>query len=85
MDPEVTVGSIVRAVRRAKGISARDLSLQAGLSESYVGKLESGSLEPSLSAFARIATELHLTPAEIHTIVLLQAHQTRGSRGPHDD
>lgn len=80
----VEVGEIIRLVRKAKGLTARQLSLQAGLSESYVGKLESGSLEPSLSAFARIAFELHLTPAEIHTIVLLQAHQTRGS-DPHDD
>lgn len=77
MDPEVTVGSVVRAVRRARGLSARELSLRAGLSESYVGKLESDSLEPSLGSFARVASALQMTAAEIHALVLLHAYNTK--------
>lgn len=74
MQDDVTVGSVIRAVRKAKGVSARELSLRAGLSESYVGKLESGSLEPSLGAFANVATVLNLTAGEIHALVLIHAH-----------
>jgi len=57
-------------------MSARALSIAVGLSESYVGKVESGSVEPSLRAFAKIAKGLGMTPPEIYVLVCQEA--TRG-------
>lgn len=57
--------SILRFVRQRAGLSARDLSLKAGLSAAYVNKLESGELAPSLKAFAALAKVLDLSAQEI--------------------
>lgn len=40
---ELTVGHVIRATRERRKLSARALSLGAGLSDSYVGKVESGT------------------------------------------
>lgn len=61
----MTTGELIRAARQAKGLSARSLSLAARLSESYVGKLENGQVEPSLKAFANLANALHMNQTEI--------------------
>lgn len=52
-------------LRKRHHVSGRALSLAAGLSPSYVGKVENGEIEPSLKAFAKIALALHMTTAEI--------------------
>jgi transcriptional regulator with XRE-family HTH domain len=73
--PELTVlGQAVRAYREARGLSKRALSLAAGLSESYVTKLEAGTLEPSLRAFAAVVDVLGLSTAEVVLLVRLEAH-----------
>lgn len=56
--------------RERQKISARALSAMAELSPSYVGKVESGEIEPSLKAFARIALALHLSRQEIWLCVI---------------
>ena len=66
----IPLGEVVQAVRLRSKLSARELSARAGLSPSYITKLESGTVEPSLRAFARIAKVLNLSSAEIVFIVL---------------
>lgn len=70
---DLTVGQIIRHCRQTRGLSARQLSLTSGLSESVVGKVESGTIEPSLRVFALIATELDLTAQEISFLVRIEA------------
>jgi transcriptional regulator with XRE-family HTH domain len=73
---ELTVGTLLQACRVARGRSARRLSLDAGLSESVVGKVESGAIEPSLRVFAAIVAELDLNQREVAALVRLAAqHQ----------
>lgn len=67
----LTVGAILRACRMARGVSARRLSLDAGLSESVVGKVESGAVEPSLRVFALVSQQLRLSDREIALLVRL--------------
>ena len=62
--------SAVRYAREKKHLSARSLSLLAGLSPSYVGKLESGEIEPSVRAFAKIALSLEMSAQEIFLCLL---------------
>lgn len=67
--PEDAAGWALRKRREERGISARELSIRAGLSESYVGKLEAGAIDASLRCFARIAMALDLSPQEVFFIV----------------
>ncbi len=66
----ISLGEALREVRTTRTeLSARGLSLAAGLSDSYVGKVESGKLEPSFGSFARIAKVLNLTPMEVRVLM----------------
>lgn len=60
------VGDAIRLLRQRQGYSARGLSNLAGLSPSYVSKVETGEIEPSFRAFARMACILRMTPREIY-------------------
>jgi transcriptional regulator with XRE-family HTH domain len=53
----------LRLAREALGLSARELSLAAGLSSAYVGHMERGHRElPSIACVAQLAAALHVTP-----------------------
>jgi transcriptional regulator with XRE-family HTH domain len=67
------VAESIKSKREQLNLSARSVSLQANLSPSYVSKLESGSIEPSLKAFASIAVVLNFSSAEIIYTVLKEA------------
>lgn len=71
----MTVGDVIRAARVARGFSARRLSLEAGLSESVVGKVEAGNMQPSLQVFASIVSKLELSPLEVAFLVRLAGSQ----------
>ena len=51
-------------LRMQKGVSARDMSLSIGQSESYINKIENHATLPSMSAFFFICEYLNLTPEE---------------------
>lgn len=67
---------MLQARRQASGASARATSLAAGLSDSVVGKIESGRQDPSLRVFALIARQLDLSDREIAFLVRLAATGT---------
>jgi predicted transcriptional regulator len=71
------VGAILRWARRQRGLSARALSMQAGLSDSVAGKVETHIVDPSLSTFALLVCELGLNDHEIATLVRLAALRAR--------
>lgn len=66
----LTLADAIRYLREKRGFSARSLSLKAGVSPSYVGKLESGEIEPSVRVFARIALVLGMSQPEIFFCVV---------------
>ncbi len=76
--PLQTVREALRYLRERAGLSARSLSVQAGLSPSYVGKIESGEHLPSLTGFAAMVTALHLSPYEVWTLVHTAATHPEG-------
>ena len=51
-------------LRMQKGVSARDMSLSLGQSESYINKIENRRTLPSLNGFIYICEYLGLTPQE---------------------
>ncbi len=51
-------------LRIKSGVSARDMSLSIGLSESYINKIENGKALPSMQAFFYICEYLKITPKQ---------------------
>lgn len=51
-------------LRLAKGVSARDMSLSLGQSESYINKIENGKAFPSMQVFFYICEYLGITPED---------------------
>ena len=51
-------------LRLQKGVSARDMSLSLGQSESYINRIESKKMLPSMSVFFYICEYLGITPKE---------------------
>ena len=51
-------------LRNQKGISARDMSISLGQSESYINKIENNKSLPSLTGFFYICEYFNITPKE---------------------
>ena len=51
-------------LRMEKGVSARDMSLSLGQSESYINRIENGKMLPSLTVFFYICDYLDITPKD---------------------
>lgn len=69
LTPTEPIGWALRHKRESLKLSARTVSLNAGLSESYVGKVESGRIELSFRNFAKICQVLKLNNQEICCLV----------------
>ena len=54
----------VKALRKEKGISAREMSLRLGQSENYVNHIENGKIMPSMNGFFMICGFFGITPEE---------------------
>jgi transcriptional regulator with XRE-family HTH domain len=61
----VTFGRRVRELRKKRGLSQEALALEAGLDRSYVGGVERGERNLSLSNIHRIAKALSVKPDEL--------------------
>ena len=57
-------GERLARLRTAKGVSARDMSLSLGQSESYINKIENKKAFPSMNVFIYICEYLNVTPSD---------------------
>ena len=55
-------------LRMAKGVSARDMSLSLGQSESYINKIENRRTMPSMTGFFYICEYLGIEPKEFFDV-----------------
>ena len=55
-------------LRMEKGVSARDMSLSLGQSESYINKIENRHTLPSMAGFFYICEYLEVTPQEFFDV-----------------
>jgi len=58
----------VAELRIQKGVSARDMSLSLGQSESYINKIENKRILPSMAGFIYICEYLEITPQEFFNV-----------------
>lgn len=61
------VGSNVRALRIAKGLTQEQLAFEADLDLTYVGGIERGKRNPSLLVMVRLADALEALPDHLLT------------------
>lgn len=62
---ERTIGTKIRRLRREEGITLDTLATRAGLSKSYISKLERGLQSPSISTLSNIASALGVDITEL--------------------
>lgn len=60
-----TLAMRLRAARKTRGLSRRELSRQAGVSERYLAQMESGAGNASIVLLARVAEALDLSPVDL--------------------
>ena len=80
-------------LRTPRGISARDMSLSLGQSESYINKIENKRTLPSMSGFIYICEYLGITPQDFFNVeapapqkskeVLLELNKLTASQADH--
>ena len=58
-------GQNVRRVRREKGMTLEALADEVGLAYTYVGQIERGQRNPTLSVVERVAEALAVTPISL--------------------
>lgn len=58
----------ITELRTQKGVSARDMSLSLGQSESYINKIENKRTLPSMAGFIYICEYFGITPQEFFNI-----------------
>lgn len=65
-------------LRMQKGVSARDMSLSLGQSESYINKIENRRTMPSMAGFFYICEYLDITPQEFFDTALTAPSKAKG-------
>jgi len=65
MSASESVGTRIRAVRQARGLSQTQLAVMIGITEQSVAKIERGKFRPSASTLARLAAVLDVALAEL--------------------
>lgn len=68
----------VAELRIQKGVSARDMSLSLGQSESYINKIENRRTLPSMAGFLYICEYFGITPKEFFDTDVSAPSQVRG-------
>lgn len=59
------MGKRITYLRKERGISQLDLSIDSGLSKSYLSDLEHGRRNPSVASLSKIASALGVTLEEL--------------------
>jgi transcriptional regulator with XRE-family HTH domain len=86
----IVVGSRIRALREAMGLSLRDLGLRSGVSAPMLSQVERGETSPTLAVAGKIAAGLELTLSQLlrldessHAVVTRVGRRRRYSHGGH--
>ena len=64
------VGARLRAVRKAKGLSQRELAKRAGVTNSTISLIEQNRVSPSVSSLKKVLDGLPMTMADFFTLDL---------------
>ena len=65
MEPEVRLGTRIRALRQARRLTLRAVADRAGVTESFLSQVERDVTSPSIATVGRIARALDLSIAQL--------------------
>ena len=65
MATELQLGARIRSLRQARGLTLRDVSARAGVTESFLSQVERDVTSPSIATLQRIAHALDLSIAQL--------------------
>jgi DNA-binding XRE family transcriptional regulator len=68
-------GAVLKAARKAKGLSQEELAADAAIDRTYPSLLERGLREPTLTVLIQLADALDCTPAALVNATLCAAHR----------
>ncbi len=59
------LGEAIRDLRKERGISQERLSLDSGVHRNYIGGIERGERQPTITTIATLAAGLGVRPSEL--------------------
>jgi len=62
-------GKVLRAIRKAKGLSQEGLALEADLQRNYISLIELGTNQPTITTIFKLASGLKMKPTELIALV----------------
>ena len=62
---EAIFGTVLREIRKERGLSQEELAFQSGYHSTYIGQLERGQKSPSLRTIMNLAAVLHTPGSEM--------------------
>ena len=65
MISEERLGAAVRELRKAVGLSQRELAEKSGIAKQAITNIERGATLPTLRTLERLAVALHVPPSEV--------------------
>jgi transcriptional regulator with XRE-family HTH domain len=77
MDLREVFATNLRRLRHAKGLSQDDLAYEAGVSRSYLSRIEKGVFFASLKVLGKLAAALEVEPAELLKLPPKKGKRTR--------
>jgi transcriptional regulator with XRE-family HTH domain len=64
-DPQAALGEAVKRLREDRGLSQEAVALAADVHQTWVSRLESGTLNPSWGMVSRVATALGVEVSDV--------------------
>jgi transcriptional regulator with XRE-family HTH domain len=64
-DADTTINRILKLLRNAEGISAKELAKRVGLSPAYISEIETGKKEPTLKVLNAYGSFFGISPANL--------------------
>jgi transcriptional regulator with XRE-family HTH domain len=84
MNLQALLGSRVRSIRKAAGLSRETVAERADTSANYLGEVERGEKEPKLEMIERIAAALEVWPAALFEYEAEEVDRTILLKNLHD-
>ena len=83
MELALAFGSVLRAHRKAMGLTQEQLGFEAGLERNYISMLELGQRQPMLGTLFKLAGALGIKPSELvaQAELSLESERIPSSRG----
>jgi transcriptional regulator with XRE-family HTH domain len=64
-DPQAVLGEAIKQLREDRGLSQEALALAAGVHQTWMSRLESGTLNPSWGMVSRVAVALGVEVSDV--------------------